>query len=116
PRRLGIVVALVMSLMATLFVRLYYVQLVDPNKPVQTANATHDADVVIPAPRGLILDARGRPLVENTSVTEITVDRDLLQRRTDKGAAVLQRLAPLLQTTAQHLAKEITPCSPKVPA
>ena len=116
PRRLGIIVALVMSLMVTLFVRLYYVQLLDDDKPTQTAFATHDGTITVPAPRGLILDAEGRTLVANTSVTEITVDRDLLQKRTDKGAAVLARLAPLIETTAARLAKEITPCSPKVPA
>jgi len=116
PRRLGIIVALVMSLMVTLFVRLYYVQLLDNDKPTQSALATHDGVVVVPAPRGLILDARGRPLVENTSAREITVNRDVLRTRKDKGKAVLERLAPLIGTTADKLGKQITPCSPKVPA
>jgi penicillin-binding protein 2 len=116
PRRLGIVVALVTSMMLTLFARLYYVQLLDPNKPVQTAHLTHNGNIVVPAPRGLIVDAQGRPLVANTSVQAITVSRDLLQRRRDKGAAVLTKLAGLLHTSEAQLAKEITPCSPKVPA
>ena len=116
PRRLGIVVALVMSLMTTLFVRLYYVELIDPNKPTQTANATHNGVIVVPAPRGLILDARGRPIVENTSVQVITIERDTLQQSPHHGADVLRRLAPLLRTTASYLTKEITPCSSTVPA
>jgi penicillin-binding protein 2 len=116
PRRLGIVVALVVSMMLTLFARLYYVQLLDPHKPVQSAHELHNGYIVVPAPRGLIVDARGRPLVANTSAQVITVDRDLLQQRPDKGAAVLNRLAPLLGTSATALAKEITPCSPTVPA
>ena len=116
PRRLGIVVALVMSLMITLLARLYYVQLLDPHKPLQTAHLLHDGVIVVPAPRGLIVDARGRPLVANTSAQVITVDRDLLQQRADKGAAVIGRLATLLGRSATELAKEITPCSPTVPA
>lgn len=116
PKRLSIVVALVISMMLTLFARLYYVQLLDPDKPVQTAHATHQGDIVVPAARGLIVDAMGRPLVINRSTQVITVDRDLLQRRADKGAAVLQRLGALLHVPAARLAKEITPCSPKVPA
>ncbi len=116
PRRLGIVVALVVSMMLTLFARLYYVQLLDPHKPVQSAHLLHDGVIVVPAPRGLIVDARGRPLVANTSAQVITVDRDLLQKRPDRGAAVLARLAGLLGRTESDLAKEITPCSPTVPA
>ncbi|MFN2562398.1 MAG: penicillin-binding transpeptidase domain-containing protein [Jatrophihabitans sp.] len=116
PRRLGIVITLVVSLMLTLFARLYYVQLLDPNKPVQSAHLLHDGAIVVPAPRGLIVDARGRPLVANTSAQVITVNRDLLQKRADKGAAVLARLAELLGQPPAELAKEITPCSPKVPA
>ncbi len=116
PRRLGIIVALVVSMMLTLFARLYYVQLIDPHKPVQSAHLLHDGNIVVPAPRGLIVDARGRPLVANTSAQVITVDRDLLQKRADHGVAVLSRLAPLLGRSAVELGKEITPCSPKVPA
>jgi penicillin-binding protein 2 len=116
PRRLGIVVVLVMSLMVTLLARLYYVQLLDPHKPVQTAHLLHDGVIVVPAPRGLIVDGRGRPLVANTSVRVVTVDRDLLQQRPDHGVPVLRRLAALLGRDPIELAKEITPCSPTVPA
>ncbi|HEV7204856.1 MAG TPA: penicillin-binding transpeptidase domain-containing protein [Jatrophihabitans sp.] len=116
PRRLGIVVALVVSMMLTLFARLYYVQLLDPNKPVQSAHLTHDGVIVVPAPRGLIVDSQGNVLVANTSTRIVTVDRDLLQRRADRGAAVLKELGALLETAPATLAREITPCSPTVPA
>jgi penicillin-binding protein 2 len=116
PRRLGVIVALVASMMLTLFVRLYYVQLIDPHKPVQNAGLLHDGSIVVPAPRGLIVDARGRPLVTNTTAQLVTVDRDLLQQRPDHGRAVLARLATLLGRSAAELAKQITPCSPKVAA
>ena len=116
PRRLGIVVALVVSMMLTLFARLYFVQLLDPDKPTQTAHATHDGAVVLPAARGLIVDAQGRVLVANTTVETVTVTRDVLQRRSDHGQAVLTRLGALLGTSATLLAKQITPCSPKVAA
>jgi penicillin-binding protein 2 len=116
PRRLGIVVTLVVSMMLTLFARLYYVQLLDPHKPVQSAQLLHDGVIVVPAPRGIIVDARGRPLVANTSAQVITVDRDLLQKRADKGAAVLSRLAALLGRSVDQLTRQITPCSSKVPA
>jgi penicillin-binding protein 2 len=116
PKRLGIVVVLVVSMMLTLFARLYYVQLLDPNKPVQTAHLRHEAAIVIPAPRGLIVDALGRPLVANTTEQVITVNRDVLLGRADHGRPMLRRLAALLHTSATRLGKEITPCSSTVPA
>ncbi|MDT4977156.1 MAG: penicillin-binding protein 2 [Pseudonocardiales bacterium] len=115
-RRLAIVVVLVASMMLTLAGRLYYVQLLDPNKPVQTAGRLHDGTIVVPAPRGQIVDARGRVLVDNTSMQVLTVNRETLQALPDEGTAVLARLAKLLRTTPVRLAKEITPCSPRVPA
>ncbi len=110
------VVALVASLMLTLFVRLYYVQLLDQNKPEQIAHALHDGAIDVPAPRGVIVDSRGRVLVANTSAQVVTVNRDILQAQADKGRTVLGKLAVLLHTSADRLSKEITPCSPKVPA
>jgi penicillin-binding protein 2 len=116
PRRLGIIVALVVSMMLTLFARLYYVQLLDPHKPVQTANELHDGVIVVPAPRGQIVDATGVPLVANRTTHVVTVDRDLLMRRADEGRAVLRRLGRLVHTPVGLLAKEIRPCSPTVSA
>lgn len=102
--------------MLTLFARLYYVQLLDPHKPTQTAHALHDGDIVVPAPRGLIVDANGHPLVANTSENVITVQRDVLRTRPDQGRAVLASLATLLGRSTDSVQRQITPCSPKVPA
>ena len=113
-RRLAIIVVLVTSMIITLLGRLYYVQLLDPHKPVQTAGQLHEGIIVVPAPRGLIVDTHGRPLVQNTSAQEITVDRETLQGLLDNGDAVLAKLADLLGTTAAQLAREITPCSSTV--
>ena len=73
---------LVVSLMLTLIGRLYYVQILDKHKPVQTAGLLHLGRIVMPAPRGAIVDARGRPLVGNTGDHVVTVDRDALARNT----------------------------------
>jgi penicillin-binding protein 2 len=115
-RRLSVIVVLVASMVLTLAGRLYYVQMLDPNKPVQTAGRLHDGTIVVPAPRGQIVDARGRVLVGNTAVHVLSVNRETLLAQPDQGAAVLTRLAELLKTTPVQLGKQITPCSPSVPA
>lgn len=115
-RRYTIIVVLVTSMALTLISRLYYVQLLDPHKPVQTAGILHDGIIVIPAPRGEIVDSMGRPLVDNTSVQVLTVDHDTLQQLPDHGGAVLNALAALLDTSPATIGAETTPCSPTVPA
>ena len=115
-RRYTIIVVLVTSMALTLVSRLYYLQLLDPNKPIQTAGALHTGLIVIPAPRGEIVDATGKPLVDNTSVQVLTVDHDTLEQLPDHGASVLNALADLLDTSPAAIGAETTPCSPTVPA
>ena len=114
--RLSVLQLLVASLLLTLLARLSYVQLLDQHKPRQSAGITHLGAIVVPAPRGEILDSRGRVLVGNRSTHVLTVDRSALEQQDDRGAAVLARLAPVLSTTAADLRRQITPCGADVPA
>ncbi len=115
-RRLQVIAVLVASLLVTLSGRLYYVQILDRNKPLQTAGALHQGRILVPAPRGQIVDARGRPLVTNRVTHVVTVDREKLQAQPDHGVAVLSRLARILGMPARDLAQEITPCGIHVPS
>jgi len=115
-RRLQVVAVLVASLVLTLIGRLYYVQVLDGHKPRQTAGQLHDGRIVVPAPRGEIVDARGRPLVSNKITHVVTVDREAVQAQPGNGVAVLARLAVLLGVPQRDLAQEITPCSVHVPS
>ncbi len=110
------IATLVASMVLTLLGRLYYVQLLDRHKPLQLAGSVYPGTIIVPAPRGAILDARGRPLVDNVFARVLTVDRQTLQALPDHGAAVLSKLAVLLGVDALTLAQEIQPCSPTVPA
>lgn len=112
--RLSVLRLLIGSLLLTLLSRLAFVQLMDPNKPAQSAGSTHSGAIVVPAPRGEIVDSRGRVLVGNKSTHVLTVDRSALEEQDDHGAAVLARLAPILGMTAVDLRHEITPCGSNV--
>lgn len=109
-RRLLVVQGIGLSLMAILGGRLWYLQAVAPDAYAAAATANTVREVVTPAPRGLILDDVGRPLVRNTTRLEVTVDRSELDRQGDRGEAVLGRLAPVLGTTARDLKARIRPC------
>ena len=57
-----------------------------------------------PPIRGRILDAAGRPLVENRVANVITVDRKLDEKKLDM---IVDRLAELLQTPAKEIRKKL---------
>jgi len=113
--RLAVIRILVVSLLLTLGARLYYLQVLDQNKLVQTADRQHTREVILAAPRGAIVDDRGRPLVTNRSSLVVSVDRSALMAQADDGKAVLKRLGALLRVAPAELAKRITPCAKGVP-
>ncbi len=115
PLRLAVLRVLLVSLLLTLGARLYYLQVLDENRLVQTANRQQTREVILPAPRGAIVDDRGRPLVTNRSTLVVSVNRSELQAEADGGTAVLARLSRLVKVPADELARRITPCEADVP-
>jgi penicillin-binding protein 2 len=61
PRRALVIQAVVLSMMATLGGRLWYLQTVASPQYVAAANANTVREVVTPAPRGIILDDQAGP-------------------------------------------------------
>jgi penicillin-binding protein 2 len=94
--RLVVINVLVISLFATLFVRLWYVQVAN-GALYQAAAADNSIRDVIRLPaRGLIVDDMGRPLVANRTSWAVTIDRSVLVKLTDRQAtALLQRVAAI---------------------
>jgi penicillin-binding protein 2 len=92
--RLGVVNVLVISLFATLFVRLWYVQVAHGAQYQAAATDNSMRDIIRPPARGLIVDDMGRPLVANRVSWAVTIDRGMLAKLTDQQAASLvQRVA-----------------------
>ncbi|HVY09204.1 MAG TPA: penicillin-binding transpeptidase domain-containing protein [Mycobacteriales bacterium] len=112
--RLVVLGVLVVSLVATLLGRLWYLQVLDaPQLRIQAAQ-NHIRDIVTPAPRGLILDDTGQPLVDNKPALVVSVDRTALARLGKATTAkVLGRLAKQLSLSYKELDAETTPCSYK---
>ena len=101
---------LILSLLATLMGRLWYLQVkVAPHYRV-AAFQNQVRDVVTQAPRGQIVDDKGRPWVTNKTAVVITVDRSELNQRADKGVPMLHRLAHLLNTPYHKLHQQTKIC------
>ncbi len=109
--RLLVIQALVFSLFATLFVRLYYLQVVSGADYQTQAAAQSVREVVVQPQRGLIVDAQGRPLVTNRMSWVISVDRTLLgkmpERRQD---ALLERIGTAVGLSPARIRKQLVTC------
>jgi penicillin-binding protein 2 len=91
--RLFVLRVMVVALLATLFGRLWFLQVYAADEYVRAAGENRVREVVETAPRGEVVDARGAPLVVNRTTLVVSVDRSVLLRQPDDGAAVLRRSA-----------------------
>ena len=99
----GVAGALLLSLLGG---RLFQVQVLNGSFYAERAAAARTVKVPIPAPRGLVFDRTGRPLVVNTPSWAVKVrPADLVPAKRD---AVLERVAQLTGTPADQLAARLT--------
>jgi penicillin-binding protein 2 len=92
--RLVVIQALVISLFVTLFVRLWYLQVLSGDVYQAQAAEQSVREIVVQPARGLIVDDMGRPLVANRTSWVITVDRTMLHKmEDDEQEALLRRVA-----------------------
>ncbi len=109
--RLVVVQVLVVSLFVTLLARLWYIQVVGADAYQAAAQQNTVREVEIPAPRGLIVDAEGRPIVANRTSWVVTIDRDVLNGLRDaRRRAVVRSLARTLGLSKHELVRRTRTC------
>ena len=105
-----VVQILIVSLMAALFGRLFYLQVAAGPKYKDAALSIQSRDVVAPATRGLIVDGFGVPLAMNKPGLAITIDRIEIDKLEDKGVGVMKRLAKLLDLNYRDIYQNTRLC------
>lgn len=109
--RLVVVQALVFSLFATLFVRLYYLQVVGGDDYQAMAADQSVRDIVVQPQRGLIVDNQGRPLVANRTSWVISLDRNLMDKMTDRQRTELvRRVSVVVGETPEAIEQRLVTC------
>jgi penicillin-binding protein 2 len=109
--RLIVVQALVFSLFATLFARLWFLQVLGGESFQAQAASQGVREIVVQPHRGLIVDAEGRPLVANRTSWVVSVDRTMLGKMPSAQQEVLlQRLATALRTNKPALQARLLNC------
>ncbi|MER6389226.1 penicillin-binding protein 2 [Streptomyces sp. NPDC059382] len=113
--RLVIIQVLVFSLLLTLGGRLWYLQIRNGAEYYHEAKNNHVQQVVQPAVRGSILDARGIALADNETRLVVSASRTELMKMKDKGKGVLTRLSDVLDMTPQDVMDKVRLCDSKTP-
>lgn len=109
--RLVVVQALAFSLFATLFVRLYYLQVIGGDAYQAQAANQSVRDIVVQPQRGLIVDDQGRPLVANRTSWVISVDRTLLGKLgADQRTELVRRVAAVVGTEPEDVEASLVTC------
>ncbi|MFZ6003856.1 MAG: penicillin-binding protein 2 [Actinomycetota bacterium] len=124
PRlRISVLGIVVFALFASLFARLWYLQVMVADDYQVEAQSNRIRTIPVEAPRGRILDRNGKVLVDNRISVQVTIDRSqLAELDDDERAAVLAHLADGLSrsgkpTTAEQLEARVADqrFSPYVP-
>ena len=98
--RVKVLAALVLVMFATLTTRLWFLQVLAAEQYQREAKDNAVRLIQVPAPRGVIKDANGEPLVDNRASIVITINRQDLGDQTER---VLFDLSKLLDIPADEL-------------
>ncbi|MFF3558797.1 penicillin-binding protein 2 [Streptomyces sp. NPDC002574] len=113
--RLVVLQILVLSLLFTLGGRLWFLQIRDGDAYTAQANSNNVQEVVTPAVRGAILDAKGVPLADNETRLVVSASRTDLLKQKDDGRAVLTRLASVLHMKPDEVRMKVRLCDSQTP-
>src|SRR3954454_17057580 len=113
--RLVVIQMLVLSLLGTLGGRLWYLQIREGDAYAKEASGNHVQQVVDPAVRGSILDARGVALADNETRLVVSASRTDLLKQKDDGKAVLTKLADVLGLAPADVMQKVRLCDAKTP-
>ncbi|MFG1668976.1 penicillin-binding protein 2 [Streptomyces sp. Y7] len=113
--RLIVIQILVLSLLGTLGGRLWYLQIREGDAYAKEASGNHVQQVVQPAVRGSILDARGVPLADNETRLVVSASRTDLLKMPDDGKDVLTKLAGVLGMKPQEVMEKVRLCDAETP-
>jgi penicillin-binding protein 2 len=108
--RLAVLQLLVLSLVGTLFGRLWYLQVMAGDRYERIAADNGRGTIAEPATRGRILDDLGRPLVTNRTSLVVSISYAEVAKQKDKGKALFKRLGALIKVPAADLEAEVKPC------
>lgn len=110
-RRLVVLYLVVAALLLGLATRVWYLQVKTSSRYAAQATSERIREVIQPSVRGPIVDDLGAPIVDSRSALVVSVSMPTLWQQADGGAAVLRRLARLLNIRPHLLLQEVRLCT-----
>jgi penicillin-binding protein 2 len=107
--RVAVAGAVLVAVIAAIFLRLWYLQVLSGEHYRALANDNRIREVRVQAPRGAILDRAGRVLVDNRTVLQLVVRPAELRRDPAKRREELLALARLLELSPADLRAKLAP-------
>jgi penicillin-binding protein 2 len=105
--RIAILSGIAIAVFSVIFLRLWYLEVLSEDKYRQQANDNRVRDVRVQAPRGDILDAQGKVLVDNRTELALQVEPRELPKPGEERKAMMSRLADVTGRKAGALEAEI---------
>jgi penicillin-binding protein 2 len=105
--RVSILTGLAIAIFSVLFLRLWYVQILEGDKYLTQANDNRVREIRVQAPRGDILDRNGKILVANRTELAVQVRPEDLPPPGPKRRDELNRLSTVTEMTRQEIVKEL---------
>ena len=105
--RVSILTGLAIAIFSVLFLRLWYVQILEGDKYLSQANDNRVREIRVQAPRGDILDRNGKILVANRTELAVQVRPEDLPPPGPKRRDELNRLSTVTGMTRQEIVKEL---------
>ncbi len=105
--RVAILAGVALAMFAIIFFRLWYLQVLSGDKYLAQASNNQVRDIVVPAPRGDILDRNGRVLVDNRISVAVQLRSDRVPPPGPVRERLLRRLQPVLGVSPRRMEKEI---------
>ena len=101
--RVGLLGMVAIAVFATLFLRLWSLQILNGEQLLRAAQNNQRREVRLPAPRGAILDRTGLPLVTNVPGTIVQIDQASMPKRKSIRLREIRRLARVLKMPAREI-------------
>ena len=113
--RVAILGGITLTLLAVIFFRLWYLQVLSGDKYRAQANDNRVRDIVVPAPRGDIVDRNGNTLVDNRVSIAVQIETRKLPPAGTKRRALYERLSGVIGETPGQIDRVVRRQSKALP-
>ena len=105
--RVAILGGVALAMFAIVFFRLWYLQVLSGERYLAQANDNQVRDIVLPAPRGRIVDRDGNRLVDNRRSIAVQIDPAGLPPPGPRRASLYRRLGRVLGDPPSDIARDV---------